>query len=109
MGRQTCDGKARAVTRILTAPSKYVSHPDGCRAGNTASRSRPATESDARLLGCDTTRVGRDRFAAVRGIAARYRACVVLKGSGSLIADPQGALAVCAQLRGKGHGLVCCS
>jgi NAD(P)H-hydrate epimerase len=51
----------------------------------------------ARLLGCDAASVGRDRYAAVRSIATRQCSCVVLKGAGSLIADPRGALAVCAQ------------
>ena len=49
----------------------------------------------ARLLGCDTAEIARDRFAAVRAIAARYRSIVVLKGAGSLIASPEGEVAVC--------------
>jgi len=49
----------------------------------------------ARLLGCDIATVQRDRFAAVRTIAARYNAVVVLKGAGSLIGDPHGPVAVC--------------
>jgi ADP-dependent NAD(P)H-hydrate dehydratase / NAD(P)H-hydrate epimerase len=49
----------------------------------------------ARLLGADTSEIGHDRFAAVREIARRYNAVVVLKGAGSLIATPQGEVAVC--------------
>ncbi|MGH8211803.1 MAG: NAD(P)H-hydrate dehydratase [Rhodanobacteraceae bacterium] len=49
----------------------------------------------ARLLECDTARVQADRFSAVRGIARRYSAVAVLKGAGSLVANPQGELAVC--------------
>jgi NAD(P)H-hydrate epimerase len=49
----------------------------------------------ARLLGCDVATVQRDRFAAVRQLAARYAAVVVLKGAGSLVADPAGRVAVC--------------
>ena len=49
----------------------------------------------ARLLGCDVARIQSDRFAAVREIASRYAAVVVLKGAGSLIADAQGQLALC--------------
>lgn len=49
----------------------------------------------ARLLGVSTADVERDRFAAVRELARCYAATVVLKGSGSLIADPNGRLDVC--------------
>ena len=49
----------------------------------------------ARLLGCPVAEIQKDRFAAVRALAARYRATVVLKGHGSLIASPEGELAVC--------------
>ena len=50
----------------------------------------------ARLLGCDTRTIAIDRYAAVRELAKRYGAVVVLKGAGSLVADPQGRVAVCA-------------
>ena len=49
----------------------------------------------ARLLGCDIPQVQADRFAAVRELARRHDAVVVLKGVGSLIATPVGAVAVC--------------
>ncbi|WP_130620364.1 NAD(P)H-hydrate dehydratase [Dyella amyloliquefaciens] len=49
----------------------------------------------ARLLGCDTAAIAADRFAAVRELASRYGAVVVLKGAGSLVADPDGRVAVC--------------
>lgn len=49
----------------------------------------------ARLLGCDVIAVQRDRFAAVREIAARYSAVCVLKGAGSLVANAKGEVAVC--------------
>ncbi len=42
----------------------------------------------ARLLGTDTARVQRDRFAAAQGIAQRYGAVVVLKGAGTIVAAP---------------------
>jgi ADP-dependent NAD(P)H-hydrate dehydratase / NAD(P)H-hydrate epimerase len=48
-----------------------------------------------RLLGIETKDIERDRFAAARELAHRYNAVVVLKGSGSLIADPSGRLDVC--------------
>jgi ADP-dependent NAD(P)H-hydrate dehydratase / NAD(P)H-hydrate epimerase len=50
----------------------------------------------AGLLGCAVGDVQNDRFAAVRALADRFQAVVVLKGHGSLIADPDGRLAVCA-------------
>lgn len=49
----------------------------------------------ARLLGRDTRAVQTDRFAAVRELAQRYGAVVVLKGNGSLIASPDGQVSVC--------------
>ena len=49
----------------------------------------------ARLLGVDTSAIARDRYAAARELAQRHRAVVVLKGAGSLIANPQGDVAVC--------------
>lgn len=49
----------------------------------------------SRLLGVSIADIERDRFAAVRELARCYAATVVLKGSGSLIADPDGRLDVC--------------
>lgn len=49
----------------------------------------------ARLLGCDVATIQRDRFAAARELASRYAAVTVLKGAGSLIAAPDGRVAVC--------------
>ena len=49
----------------------------------------------ARLLGGGTDAVARDRFAAARELARKHHAVVVLKGAGSLIANPHGDVAVC--------------
>jgi hydroxyethylthiazole kinase-like uncharacterized protein yjeF len=49
----------------------------------------------ARLLGIDTAEVQRDRPLAARTLASRYNAACVLKGAGSLIAAPDGRLALC--------------
>lgn len=49
----------------------------------------------ARLLGIDTETIARDRFAAARALAQKHDAVVVLKGAGTLIANPHGEVAVC--------------
>jgi hydroxyethylthiazole kinase-like uncharacterized protein yjeF len=49
----------------------------------------------ARLLAVRTADVEQDRFAAARELSRRYAATVVLKGSGSLVAHPDGRLDVC--------------
>jgi NAD(P)H-hydrate epimerase len=49
----------------------------------------------ARLLGVAVDDIERDRFSAARELARRHGAVVVLKGAGSLIADPDGRLDVC--------------
>jgi NAD(P)H-hydrate epimerase len=49
----------------------------------------------ARLLGTSIAEVEADRFAAVRALAHRHGAVAVLKGAGSLVADPDGRVAVC--------------
>jgi NAD(P)H-hydrate epimerase len=49
----------------------------------------------ARLLGVATAAIEADRFAAVRELAQRYAAVVVLKGAGSLVARSDGRLDVC--------------
>jgi ADP-dependent NAD(P)H-hydrate dehydratase / NAD(P)H-hydrate epimerase len=49
----------------------------------------------ARLLGIEVDAVQRDRYAAVRAIARRYQSVSVLKGAGSLVAEPGGRVAAC--------------
>lgn len=49
----------------------------------------------ARLLGTSSAEVQRDRFAAVRALAGRYRAVAVLKGAGTLVFEPDGLPGVC--------------
>jgi len=51
----------------------------------------------ARLLGISTAQVQADRVRAVRHLAQQYAATCVLKGAGSLIASPDGQLALCDQ------------
>lgn len=49
----------------------------------------PHPAEAARLLGVSTAEVQQDRFAAARALAQKYQAVVVLKGCGSIIAQPQ--------------------
>lgn len=49
----------------------------------------------ARLLDCDVAAIQSDRFQAARTLSRKYGCVVVLKGAGSLVAAPNGALSVC--------------
>ncbi len=49
----------------------------------------------ARLSGISTAAVQADRFTVARELSKKYSAVVVLKGAGSLIASPDGRLALC--------------
>lgn len=49
----------------------------------------------ARLLGMSTAEVQADRPAAARALARRYQAVCVLKGAGTLVANPEGSLWLC--------------
>ena len=55
----------------------------------------PHPAEAARLLQCSTREVQGDRVAAAQAVAGRYRAVCVLKGCGTVIADPQGRYAIC--------------
>ncbi|MGF6569281.1 hydroxyethylthiazole kinase-like uncharacterized protein yjeF [Paraburkholderia sp. GAS333] len=48
----------------------------------------------ARLLGSDAAAVQRDRPGAARALAARFASVVVLKGTGTIVAAPDGRLAI---------------
>ncbi|PYY71732.1 bifunctional ADP-dependent NAD(P)H-hydrate dehydratase/NAD(P)H-hydrate epimerase [Pseudomonas jessenii] len=51
----------------------------------------------ARLLGMSPAQVQADRPAAAHALSKKYTAVVVLKGAGSLVAHPDGRLALCHQ------------
>ena len=53
---------------------------------NAATLLTPHPQEAARLLGCSTAEVQADRIAAACALALRFHACVVLKGTGSVIA-----------------------
>jgi len=54
----------------------------------------PHPAEAARLLGCATGDIQRDRVAAARALAERYNAQIVLKGAGSICACPDGMWAI---------------
>lgn len=56
----------------------------------------PHPAEAARLLGISTAEVQADRPKAAHELAQRYQAVVVLKGAGSLVASPDGRLALCS-------------
>ncbi|MCP8465152.1 NAD(P)H-hydrate dehydratase [Pseudomonas sp. ZM23] len=56
----------------------------------------PHPAEAARLLDISTADVQADRPKAARALAQRYQAVVVLKGVGSLVAAPDGRLALCS-------------
>jgi len=89
-------------TTALDAGKPTVLDADGLNLLNAEPRLLPARiiltphpGEAARLLGITTAEVQADRFAAVRTLARRFEAVVVLKGNGSLIASPDGGVAVC--------------
>lgn len=65
-----------------------VELPEGCLI-------TPHPGEAARLLNTTVTEVQADRPAAARALAARYRCAVILKGAGTLVAHPDGHLALC--------------
>jgi hydroxyethylthiazole kinase-like uncharacterized protein yjeF len=48
----------------------------------------------ARLLGCSTAEVQQDRIHAAQTLAQQLQACIVLKGSGTVVATPDHATAI---------------
>ena len=56
----------------------------------------PHPAEAARLLACTATEIQQDRVLSTITIAKRFGACVVLKGCGSIVADPSGAYAICS-------------
>ena len=89
-------------TTALDAGKPTVLDADGLNLLHAESRVLPARivltphpGEAARLLGMSTAEVQADRFTAVRTLARRFEAVAVLKGNGSLIASPDGEVAVC--------------
>jgi NAD(P)H-hydrate epimerase len=69
------------------------SHKNSVRRENWILTPHPAEA--ARLLDCEVSVIQKDRVFAAVNIAQRYGASVVLKGCGSVIAEPSGNYAIC--------------
>ena len=107
LGRGAWGGEA--VVRVLELGLRTVVDADGLHwlARNLREKGRatpgplivtPHPGEAAALMDMSVPDIQQDRFVAATGIAERYRAAVILKGAGSIAADPDGRLAVC------GHG-----
>jgi hydroxyethylthiazole kinase-like uncharacterized protein yjeF len=86
---------AAPVTVVLDADALNLIAASRSLAGAVAKRKAasiltPHPAEAARLLGEATKRIQADRVAAARALAKRYRSFVVLKGNGSVIAEPGG-------------------
>ncbi|HLK41051.1 MAG TPA: NAD(P)H-hydrate dehydratase, partial [Polyangiaceae bacterium] len=85
----------------------FAGHPEALRATKRGVLT-PHPGEAARLLGRSPAQVEADRFAAARELSAAAGAVVVLKGAHSIVASPDGTLAVspvaCAALATAGSG-----
>jgi NAD(P)H-hydrate epimerase len=102
------DERARRLARsaALTLPLPSVLDADALTAiGTDVARLRgaaaprvltPHPGEAARLLGCASSEVQRDRYSAAAQLAQSSTHVVVLKGARTVIASPQGELRVCA-------------
>jgi len=87
------------VPVLLDADALNLVARDDALASRVAARGTPCVITPhpleaARLLAADTASVQRDRVAAARALAARFAAVAVLKGSGTVIAAPDGRVAI---------------
>ena len=80
---------ADALNLIASTPSLQAMLP---RAAPTVMTPHPLEA--ARLLGVDSATVQADRLASARKLAARFGACVLVKGAGSVMARADGHVAI---------------
>lgn len=108
-GLTTRSGVSELVCRLLAEIRKPIVldadglnilalHPDAIQArkddASTPLILTPHPGEAARLLGTTIPAVQSDRVGAVRELARRFRATVLLKGRYTLVADPEGAITV---------------
>lgn len=55
----------------------------------------PHPKEAARLLNCTVATIQLDRISAAINLAQKYQSIVILKGSGTVVANPQGKIAIC--------------
>jgi NAD(P)H-hydrate epimerase len=91
----------RAVIESATVPLVLDADalPDAANAGLVAATRAPLVLTPhpgemARLLGCDTAAVQAERLQTARNTAARTGATVVLKGHGTIVAQPDGSATI---------------
>jgi ADP-dependent NAD(P)H-hydrate dehydratase / NAD(P)H-hydrate epimerase len=90
------------VPKLLDADALNLISGDAALASRVAARGAqgdpcvltPHPLEAARLAGCDAAAIQRDRLAAARALTARFGSVIVLKGTGTVIAAPDGRVAV---------------
>jgi hydroxyethylthiazole kinase-like uncharacterized protein yjeF len=96
------DVLALDVPKLLDADALNLLAADAALAAKVAARGAqgdpcvltPHPLEAARLLGCDAPTVQRDRLAAARALTARFASVIVLKGTGTVVASPDGRFAI---------------
>ncbi len=81
---------ARPVVVDADALYAVAAAPDLCQGRESPTVITPHPGEAAHLLGIDAAEVNRDRRAAAEELATRFGATAVLKGAGTVIADPAG-------------------
>lgn len=98
-GNFVAKGLAADVPVVIDADALNLIAAESALQRRLAERSVPALLTPhpleaARLLGTSAAQVQADRLAAARTLAQRFNAIVILKGSGSVIARPDGEVAI---------------
>ncbi|MGF6722418.1 hydroxyethylthiazole kinase-like uncharacterized protein yjeF [Paraburkholderia sp. GAS41] len=96
------DVLALDVPKLLDADALNLLAADASLAARVAARGAqgdpcvltPHPLEAGRLLGCDAPTVQRDRLAAARALTARFASVIVLKGTGTIVAAPDGRFAL---------------
>lgn len=77
---------ADALNRLAENPELHVA----VTARHAPTLLTPHPAEAARLLDCSTGEIQNDRIGAASRLAARFKACVALKGCGTIVAMPEG-------------------